>query len=76
MKRALMTTALVGTAFGGYYFANTTEYQELRRIVPSSIDLQMEDLREPRAPIAAYEYYQQPEFDVTFDGEVIYVWED
>lgn len=76
MKKTLMTAALVGTAFGGYHFAHSAQYRELYGIMPSSVDARLENGHEQSETIAAYGYYQQPDVDVTFDGEVIYVWED
>ena len=69
MQKMLMTAAMVGSGLGGYYLASATEHQRMYS------ELQ------PRGQIAVHGYYasadaeSQPDYDVTYDRGVVFIWE-
>ena len=60
LQRLIMLAALGGAALGGCYFNHEATYQA----------------EHARQPLGPYAYYDQPDFDVTFGGEIIPVWRD
>lgn len=74
MQRTLTAVAVVGVLVGGYYIAMAAE--QTATTADEHTNSHNNTKGATNEHMGAYSYYDQPEFDVTFDGEVIYIWED
>jgi hypothetical protein len=74
------TLSLCVLGAGAYYLADAAEYERMPSVTaPPPVDYHFEDMGLPSEAIAVYEYYgsadesQRPDFDVTIDGQILFV---
>ena len=83
MNRMMLGTTLLSICAltaGVYYLSYAAQYDQMPHVgAPVHVDYHAEDMGMPSEAISTYEYFgstdesQHPNYDVTFDGEILLI---